>query len=110
MPRKFFVGIHLINGTLHFLVHVLQATGMLDSNSDQTPASTKLLGLYKDGAPFKEQWSYASMVGMLLYLGANSHPEIAYTVHQCAHFTHSPKDSHAKAIKHILHYLSRTKN
>ena len=57
-----------------------------------------------------EQWSYASVVGMLLYLGANSHPEIAYAVHQCACFTHAPKDSHAKAVKRILHYLDGTKD
>ena len=30
---------------------------------------------------------------MLLYLAANSHPEISYAVHQCAHFTHHPKVS-----------------
>ena len=38
------------------------------------------------------------------------HPEIAYAVHQCAHFTHSPKDSCANAFKHILCYLNRTKD
>ena len=39
---------------------------MLDSHPDQTPTLTKPLGLDKDGSPFKEQWSYASVVGMLL--------------------------------------------
>ena len=58
--------------------HILEATGMQDSSPDQTPASTKPLGLDKNGAHFNEQWSYASVVGMLLYLGANSFPEIAY--------------------------------
>ena len=105
----------LQNGTIQLTQHglidcVLKATGMQDSNPDQTPASTKPLGLDKNGAPFKEQWSYASVVGMLLYLGANSHPEIAYAVHQCACFTHAPKDSHAKAVKRILHYLNGTKD
>ena len=47
---------------------------------------------------------------LLLYLGANSHPEIAYAFHQCAHFRHPPKDSHAKAVKHILCYLNQTKD
>ena len=87
---------------------VLQATGMLDSNPDQAPTSSKPLGLDKDGAPFREQRSYTSVVGMWLYLGMNSCPEITYTVHQCDHFTHAPKHSHAKAIKCILHYLNAT--
>ena len=47
---------------------------------------------------------------MLLYLGANSHPKIAYAVHQCACFTHAPKVSHAKAVKRILHFLNGTKD
>ena len=38
-----------------------------------------------------EQWSYVSVVGMLLYLAVNSHPEIAYAIHQCAHFMHNLK-------------------
>ena len=36
--------------------------------------------------------------------------EIAYAVHQCAHFTHAPKDSHAKAVKRILNCLNGTKD
>ena len=107
-----FLGIQFIqlqDGTIQltqcgFIDCILKATGMLHSNPDQTPASTKPLGLDKDGSLSKEQWSYASVVGtMLLYLGANSHPEIAYAAHQCACFTHAPKDSHAKVAKHILH-------
>ena len=47
---------------------------------------------------------------MMLYPGANSHPEITFAVHQCGCFTHAPKDSHAKAIKCILCYLNRTKD
>ena len=46
---------------------------------------------------------------MLLYLVANSRPEIAYAVHQCARFTHNPKASHGAAVKRICRYLQRTK-
>ena len=65
----------LQNGTIQLTQHglidqVYKATGMQDSNPDQTPASTKPLSLDKNGAPFNEQRSYASVVGMLLYHGA----------------------------------------
>ena len=46
---------------------------------------------------------------MLLYLAANSCPEIAYGVHQCARFTHNPKASHGAAMKRICCYLQGTK-
>ena len=50
------------------------------------------------------------VVGMLLYLAQNSRPDIAYAVHQCARFTHVPKQSHAVAVKRILRYLNSTKD
>jgi hypothetical protein len=47
---------------------------------------------------------------MLLYLSQNSRPDIAYAVHQCARFTHVPRQSHAVAVKRILRYLNSTKD
>ena len=80
---------HLLAGEIMIFQHgligrVLKSTGLQDSNPDQMPASQKALGTDKEGTEFAEQWSYSSVVGMLLYLAANSQPEIAYTVHQCA--------------------------
>ena len=77
--------------------------------ADKMPASQKPLGTDKNGPEFAEQWSYSSVVGMLLYLAANSRPEIAYVVHQCARFTHNPKASHGAAVKQICLYLQGTK-
>ena len=74
---------------------VLKATGLQDCNPDKTPTSQKPLGTDKNG--------------MLLYLAANSHPEIAYAFHQCARFTHNPKASHRAAVKRICCYLQGTK-
>ena len=45
---------------------------------------------------------------MLLYLSSNSRPDIAFAVHQCARFTHSPKKSHGQAVKRIIRYLKAT--
>ena len=78
---------------------VLKATGLQDCNPDKMPTSQKPLGTDKNGPEFAEQWSYSSIVGMLLYLAANSCPQRAYVVHQCARFTHNPKASHGTAMK-----------
>ena len=45
---------------------------------------------------------------MLLYLSSNSRPDIQFAVHQCARFTHAPRNSHADAIKRICRYLQGT--
>jgi histone deacetylase 1/2 len=86
----------------------IKAIGLDDCNPESTPATTEPVGSDRNGEPFDEPWSYASIVGMLMYLAANSRPEIAFAVHQCARFTHSPKKSHAKAVKRIVRYLKGT--
>jgi hypothetical protein len=63
-----------------------------------------------DGAPLIEDWEYASIVGMLMYLATNTRPDIAYAVHQAARYTHDPRASHAVAIKRILRCIKGTKD
>ena len=55
-----------------------------------------------------EEWSYPSIVGMLLYLSTNTRPDITFAVSQVARFGHNPKKSHVTAVKTIVRYLSRT--
>jgi len=43
-----------------------------------------------------------------MYLSVNSHLDIAFAVHQCARFTHCPKQSHKIALKQIVRYLKGT--
>jgi spore germination protein GerM len=63
------------------------------------------LGSDPDGETMREEWLYSSIVGMLLYLSTNTRPDIAFAVSQVARFNHSPKQSHAKAVKMIVRYL-----
>ena len=44
-----------------------------------------------------------------MYLSANTRPDIAYTVHQAARFSHAPRHSHAIAVRRFLRYLQKTK-
>ena len=59
------------------------------------------LHAHENGAEREEKWSYCSVVGMLIYLARNTHPDIEYVVHQCARFQLNPKKSHENAIKRI---------
>ena len=45
---------------------------------------------------------------MLMYLASNSRPDIAFSVHQCARFTHAPRATHGDAIPRICRYLKGT--
>jgi hypothetical protein len=88
----------------------MKAAGLQDCNCCLTPAYTTPVGSDVDGAPFTEDWEYASIVGMLMYLAENTRPDIAYTVHQAEIYTHDPRASHAVTIKRILRYIKRTKD
>jgi hypothetical protein len=88
---------------------VLKTSGMEECNSSPTPTLTSPIGSDKEGAAFIDTWEYATVVGMLMFLASNSRPDIAYAVHQCARFTHCPKQSHGAAVKRILRYLKGTR-
>jgi hypothetical protein len=81
---------------------VLKAAGLQYCNRCLTPVSTTPVGSYMDGTPF--------IVGMLMYLAANTRPDITYAVHQAARYTDDPRASHALAIKRILRYIKGTKD
>ena len=61
-----------------------------------------------DGDPCCENWVYISIVGMILYLGGSTRPDIAYAVHQCVRFSRGSKRSHEIGVKHIARYLKGT--
>jgi hypothetical protein len=92
------------------ILKVLSATGMSDCNTKGSPALSAPLGTDADGPRRNETWHYASVIGMLMYLSSNAHPEIQFAVHQCARFTHCPRRSHEEAVKHICRYLQGAKD
>ncbi|MGH7974287.1 MAG: reverse transcriptase domain-containing protein [bacterium] len=93
----------------YLIERILEATGMKDCNGKSTPALEFPIGTDKEGADRQDEWSYASVIGMLMFLQANTRPDISFAVHQCARFTHNPKKSHEEAVKHICRYLQGTK-
>jgi hypothetical protein len=90
------------------IAEVIKAGGMEDCNTCATPATTTPVGADIDGDLFKEDWEYASIVGILMYLASNTRPGIAYAVHQSARYSHGTRYSHVLAVKRILRYLKGT--
>jgi hypothetical protein len=88
---------------------ILKATELEDCKPNILPASAPL-GSDPDGPPMSENWSYSSVIGMLLYLSTNTRCDIAFAVSQVARFSSNPKQWHATAIKSIIRYLKRTKD
>ena len=75
----------------------------------KTPCLSTVL-LHKDakGQPMTNEFNYRSVIGKLNFLEKSTRPDIAYAVHQCAHFSADPKQSHADAVKCIGRYLQGT--
>jgi len=89
---------------------VIEALGLDDGYArvKHTPAEIKPLVKDADGAPAVEGFSYASVVGMLLYLSGHTRPDIAYAVNCCARYMFCPRHSHELALKRIGRYLKAT--
>ena len=114
-----FLGIdihHHSNGTIELLQtglieRLLKCLHLDDTNTTIKTTPTKTEPLLKDenGPPRRENWNYASIIGMLLYLSSNSRPDIAFAVNQCARFSHCSKLLHELAVKRIGRYLAGTK-
>ena len=80
---------------------------MQDCKGVKIPMPTKgQLCTDENGIDFDHK-VYRSMIGSLLYLCA-SRPNIMLSVCMCARFQATPKESHHKAVKHILRYLAHT--
>ena len=86
---------------------------MEDFNGLPTPTNVEApLRTNINGSEAKRDWpnSYASVIGMMLYLTSNTRPDISFAVHQCTRFTHNTKVSNETAVKRICSYLQGTKN
>ena len=70
---------------------VLKTTGMEGSNRKTTFANATFLGIDEHEKLYKENWNYASVIGMLLYLSSKTRQDIQFSVHQCARFIHNPR-------------------
>jgi hypothetical protein len=89
---------------------IIATTKIENCNPNWVPAAKEALRIDPEGKPMEEDWSYPSIVGMLLYLLTNTRPDIAFAVSQVTCFKHNSKKLHATAIKMIIRYLACTSN
>ena len=70
----------------------MEALRFCSSNSNKclTPAETSLLPKDKDRDSTSGTISSPSTIGMLLCLARHTHPDIAFAVHQYAHYMFEP--------------------
>ena len=58
---------------------IIETTKMTSCNPNHTPAMQAALGSDPEGEDWaNEDWNYASIVGMLLYISNNTRPDIAF--------------------------------
>ena len=75
-------------------------------NGKATPAQNAPLVKDADGIDARGDFSYASVVGMLLYLFGHSRPDIAYAVNSCVRYFFFPS-AHMKRRLSALKDTSR---
>jgi hypothetical protein len=111
-----FLGVHIDrrpDGTIHLTQKGLTQR-IIDSLTighlppKRTPSTLGVLAADSEGDLPNSTYSYASVIGMLGYLQANTRPDIAFAVAQCARFTHAPRRIHAEALERIGCYLKAT--
>ncbi len=76
------------------------------STSKATPAESTPLVRDEEGEPPHGNFSYSSVVGMLLYLSGNSRLDITYAVNCCARYMLNPRHSHEISLANWLIFES----
>ncbi|CAJ1969020.1 unnamed protein product [Cylindrotheca closterium] len=89
---------------------IIEALNIDHEPQKHTPPLKEPLGKDKNGDPANGSFSYASVIGMALYLCGHSRPDIQFALSQCARFIHRTKHSHEKALIRIGQYLKSSVN
>jgi hypothetical protein len=97
----------LQTGLIQRIIDALQITHLKPKG---TPSKLGVLSSDSEGDPPNSTFNYASVLGMMGYLQANSRPDISFAVSQCARFASSSRRSHEQAVERIGQYLKSTSN
>ena len=94
-----------------YIAFLLQEYNLLDCNPIHLPADPKVpLGdpnsIYPEVPDI--QSTYMKLIGELIYLLVNTHPDIAYIINALAQHSSNPEPCHYAAGKCVLHYLAGT--
>jgi hypothetical protein len=109
---SYFLGLqimHLKNGTFvsqsKYIKDMFKKFGMNESKAISTPMGINDNLDIDASGNMVDQKLYRSMIRSLLYVTV-SRPDVMFSVCMCARFQAPPRESHLKATKRILRYLS----
>jgi hypothetical protein len=85
---------------------ILKAMDLKNANPKDTTA-TEAVGANKQPS-FDGKYNYRSVIGMMMYLTSSTRLDCAFAIHQCAYFSHDPREAHASALKRLACYLKKT--
>ena len=94
----------------NYIETVLQQFNMSDCKAVATPGEVnlKLVKSNNEEQKLVDPKLYRSLVGSLLFTGKQTRPDIRHIVHQLSRLLDKPNESHWKAVKHVLRYLTGT--
>ena len=89
---------------------IAKAAGLENSRRYVTPATDEPLHATVDGDKLPEEnWSYASILGGVLYIANLTRPDIAFTANRLTRFLKRPNATHCQALKRLVRYLFHTR-
>jgi hypothetical protein len=115
-PVRYFLGIsiHRNNSSGYslsqpkYVQDMLHRFGMTDATTKPAPLPVGL-SLYQDiRQKIPQDNQYQAFVGFLIYLAADTRPDISHAVGILSRFMACPTDKHWEAAKHVLRYLKGT--
>lgn len=94
----------------HLTRTILEENGFMTSSAATPMVAGLILATAAEGAAPIDQSKYLSVIGSLSYLAVGTRPDIAFTVNYLARFSAKPQNEHWVALKHLLRYLSGSRN
>lgn len=87
----------------------LEQFNMTNAKTVSTPVDTNTV-YQRNTSTEPVDFPYGQLVGSLIWLSSQTRPDLAYPVSLLSRFLSNPSDSHVKAAKRVLRYLSGTKD
>lgn len=112
MQDSTFVGLEIERTSNGYFIHqasfakkILERFNMQDSSPVTTPLMTGHKLTEPDNNDTSVECQYREAIGSLLYLAANSRPDLLHAVTMLAKFCSDPKEKHWQAIKRVMRYI-----
>ena len=89
---------------------MLKKFGLADANTVSTPVDCNIKLVKNDVSSPTDQIEYQPIVGSLIYIAVDTHPDITQAVGVVSKFCSNPTEAHRTAVKRIFRYLKKTMN